>query len=442
MTNLRSTAKQIFLQTLQRLELDVVLRRHVRCADGLLQAGKASYPLSRFKRVCVVAVGKAAAPMAEALVSVLLPEIAADQLLDGVVVSPAVPARAVGRLRYLPGGHPFPDARSLAAAEAVLEILHGCDEDCLVFFLVSGGASSMLEKPLDARMTLEDVASFHRVLVHSGLPIGTINVLRKHFSAVKGGRLAVAASAATKCTLLVSDVPPAALHVIGSGPTLPDPSTVDDCRAILESHRDVLPFDQKVLAFFSGPTLPETPKEGDPAFRNATCQALLSSDDLCRAAAELAFAAGFHVEIDNSCDEWPFDAAAAHLLHRMHHLRRVHEKACLLSAGEISVKVGPQPGTGGRNQHFVLECARRIAEAGEHITVLSAGSDGIDGNSPAAGAIADEQTVARAAELGCDVAAALQQFNSYSLLNALGDTIITGPTGNNLRDLRILLASD
>jgi glycerate 2-kinase len=277
------------------------------------------------------------------------------------------------------------------------------------------------------------------VLVHSGLRIQEMNTLRKHFSAVKGGRLAVAAAKATKCTLLVSDVPEGALDVIGSGPTLPDPSTVEDCHAVLREHRDVLQLSDKAMQFFTS-ALPETPKADHPAFLRASASALLSSIDLCAEAARLAEREGFHVMIDNSCDEWSYEAAAEYLLQRIATLRQTHKNLCLLSVGEISVKVEHRQGIGGRNQHFVLECAARIAESGQRVTVLSAGSDGIDGNSLAAGGVADETTVKRAEALGWTVSSALKRFDSHTLLEALGDTLVTGPTGNNVRDLRMLLS--
>lgn len=440
--DLRTDIRQIFLTALGNLEIGSVMRRKLHCEAGSLSVGTSSIPLRGFARVIVVAVGKAAMPMADHAAALLRPALAGHQELRGIAVGPTDSASRQPAFRYLAGAHPGPDARSLAAADAVLDLLHACTADSLVLFLISGGASAMLERPLDARMTSDDVAEFHRVLVHSGLPIATMNVLRKHFSAVKGGRLAVAAAAATKCTLIVSDVPSDQLHVVGSGPTLPDPSTVSDCRRILTEHRDLLPFSPKLLEFFADPGLPDTPKQDHPAFLNSAAEVLLSSDDLCAEAAKLAETAGFQVVVDNTCDEWPFDDAAGYLLDRISKLRAQHQRVCLLSAGEVSVSISGSPGIGGRNQQFVLECARRLAESGEKVTVLSAGSDGIDGNSPAAGAVADEQTVPRARQMHMDVNAALAAFDSYPLLHALGDTIVTGPTGNNVRDLRILLSCE
>lgn len=299
----------------------------------------------------------------------------------------------------------------------------------------------MVEKPLDGNITPAEAALFHRTLVQSGLPITEMNILRKHFSQVKGGRLAVAAGRATQCTLILSDIPGDALHMVGSGPSLPDPSTLGDCRRLIESNRAALELPETLLAFFRDPHTAETPKRDDPAFQKAKWTSLSSSDDLCREAAELAGQLGYEVVVDNSCDDWDYREAASYLLDRITALHQAHRRICVLSVGEVSVKLANTHGLGGRNQHFVLECARLIADRGLVATVLSAGSDGIDGNSAAAGAVCDETTMARAREHGLDATVSLREFDSFRFFDRIGDTILTGPTNNNLRDLRILLIS-
>ena len=184
--------------------------------------------------------------------------------------------------------------------------------------------------------------------------------------------------------------------------------------------------------------LEETPKSDDPAFIRARWWTILSNAALIAAAGKEAQRQGFIVEIDNSCDDWDYAKAADYLLGRLRDLRQRHERVCLLSGGEITVHV-ESGGVGGRNQQFALYCAEKIAR--ENICVLSAGSDGIDGNSPAAGAVADGTTLERTKKSGLDAAAHLKDFNAYPLFEALGDALVTGATGNNLRDLRILLAS-
>jgi hydroxypyruvate reductase len=221
------------------------------------------------------------------------------------------------------------------------------------------------------------------------------------------------------------------------------PEALSDLRAFqrarLPSARcDLLPqFPPPVRDLFVERALEETPKAGDPAFASSRHWVLLSNSTAQRAAAECAAAAGFAVEIDNSCDDWDYAPAADYLLQRLRALREKGARICLISGGEVTVKV-TDGDVGGRNQQFALYCAHKIA--GENIAVLSAGTDGIDGNSPAAGAVVDGASLARAVAAGFDAAKALESFNAYPLLNQIGETVLTGPTGNNVRDLRVLLA--
>jgi hydroxypyruvate reductase len=279
----------------------------------------------------------------------------------------------------------------------------------------------------------------HKALVESGAPIATINTVRKHLSAVKGGRLAEAAAPAEQVTIFVSDVPAGELDALSSGPTVPDRSTAEDVYRIAGEYGLVSSAPAAIAAMFRDRTLIETPKPGDGIFARSRWSVLLDSGSLEEAAAVRARELGWHVELDNRCDDWGAERAAAYLLGRVRELRRERERVCLLSAGEVVVQVPAGiSGKGGRNQHFALLCSERIA--GDKITVLSAGSDGLDGNSAAAGAVVDGSTMRRAEAAGYPVAAALAAFDSNSLLALLGDTIVMGPTGNNLRDLRVLLA--
>jgi hydroxypyruvate reductase len=223
---------------------------------------------------------------------------------------------------------------------------------------------------------------------------------------------------------------------------MPDSTSIHDCERIAAKYNLIDQFPKSVADLFRQHALDETPKSDDPAFVRARWWTVLSNKVAIDEAAVAATRAGFAVEVDNSCDDWPYDKAAAYLLNRLRELHRTVSRVCLISGGEVTVAVR-NGGTGGRNQH--LACAEPIA--GHDITVLSAGTDGIDGNSPAAGAVVDGSTIFRAgdrvdARAGSAEAVrhALSGFNAYPLFDALGDTVITGPTGNNLRDLRILLA--
>jgi hydroxypyruvate reductase len=276
------------------------------------------------------------------------------------------------------------------------------------------------------------------VLVHSGAPIGEMNAIRKHLSAVKGGRLAQTAYPAQQVSILVSDVPSHSLDALASGPTMPDSSTNSDCYEIAEQYELLDRFPGSVRDLFAERALEETPKKDDPAFVGSRWWTVLSSDTAANAAATFAGSSGFTTEIDNSCDDWEYQRAADYLLNRLRTLKQRVSRGCVISAGEVTVRVDRQGGQGGRNQQFALYCAQKIA--GENIAILSAGTDGIDGNSDAAGAVVDGSTVQRATVAALDPQALLSSFNSTVFFKSLGDAIVTGPTGNNVRDLRVLLA--
>jgi hydroxypyruvate reductase len=321
-------------------------------------------------------------------------------------------------------------------------------------FLVSGGASAMMELPLDPEITLADTIAFHRALVHSGASIIEINCVRKHFSAVKGGRLALTTRDIPWLTIALSDVPPGKLDTIASGPTLPDVSTVADCMEILDRYNLLPKFPQSIREFFASRAIPETVKADEISPQVWT---LLSADDLAQAAARQAECLGFPTVIDNTCDDWEYGPAAEYLLQRIRELRRTSRRVCLLSVGEITVPAlrgldSPDwraIGNGGRNQHFALQAATLLNTSDASLAILSAGSDGIDGHSDAAGAVVSLETLnARDQPPEClghlrtAALAALDQFQSSSFLEPLGARIVTGPTGNNLRDLRILIAEN
>jgi glycerate 2-kinase len=428
---LRSTARAIFDHALREASIVKAFARHVSCDRGVLRVCDDLHDLNAHSRVFVVSIGKAGHTMVEAL------EAQVGSRLEGIVATSVDPGSQIHGFRYFKGGHPTPNADSVRAAEAILKSLNAQTASSLVIFMLSGGGSAIAEKPIDDEISLADLIATYRALVLSGAPIAEINTVRKHLSAVKGGRLAQAAYPARQVSLMVSDVPDSTPDALASGPTMPDTTSVSDCYAILEKHALLGQFPQSVRELFERHALEETPKSDDPAFVRARWWPVLSNKTAIDEAGAAATTHGFAVEVDNSCDDWDYARAADYLLERLRKLRKSVSRVCLISGGEVTVKV-TNGGTGGRNQQFALACAQKIA--GENITVLSAGTDGIDGNSPAAGAVADGSTTARAKAAGYDPAAALESFNAYPLFDALGDAIITGPTGNNVRDLRILLA--
>jgi glycerate 2-kinase len=434
---MREAARDIFRHALEESSVERAFRRKVYYERGVLQVAEDLYDLGAFSRIFVVAVGKAAHTSLEGLMA----QLGAGLDVQGIVSAPNPPRSQLFGFRYFQGGHPLPNQESLRAADAVLHGLQSLDPGCpaLALFLISGGGSAMLEKPFSEEISFGELIEAHRVLLHSGAPIAEINALRKHLSAVKGGRLAVAASGAVQqLSILVSDVASNSLDSLASGPTMPDSSTERDCYAIAEQ-RDLLPqLPARVAELLRRRDLDETPKSDDPAFVHSRWWPILSNEDALEAAAARAQELGFTVEIDNRCDDWDYRKAGDYLLRKLREKRQGAAPVCLVSGGELTVPIEGTPGRGGRNQHFALYCAGRIQ--GENLCVLSAGTDAIDGNSPAAGAFADGETLDRAAKAKLSAEAALASFDSYRFFNSLGDTIQTGPTGTNVRDVRLLLA--
>ncbi|MGA8042726.1 MAG: DUF4147 domain-containing protein [Terracidiphilus sp.] len=471
---LHATATEIFTAALAACDIPSAFDRRLRFEGNILKrllpdgSGLDEINLASYKRIFVIAMGKAAGPMVE----VLLSRMKRRKGLRGICCSKYLPGKRNWRFRYFEGGHPLPNEDSFAAARATLALLKKTKKDTLVFFLISGGGSAMFDLPLDPQISLADTMALHEVLIGSGAPIQEINTLRKHFSAVKGGRLAMAAPDAMKVNLLVPDVPLRTLDALSSGPTSPDHTTVLEVHGILAKYGIAEKLPPAVRAFLERPDLPESPgnkgwlppffslasrgatqfrritaaasMDGENrAFRDSVFEILLSSHDLVENARTLAQRAGYFVAVDNSCDDWDYADAARYLLNRFHELRAVHPRLCLISGGEVTVTLDRTPGAGGRNQQFALVCALDLAKyPGELLTVLSAGSDGIDGNTQSAGAVADPTTVSRARAFGFNPEESLRTFNACPLFTALGDAVVTGPTGQNLRDLRLLIAQN
>jgi glycerate 2-kinase len=429
---MRAAAREIFRHALAEASIAKGFARHVHCERGVLRVCEDLYHLDSYSRVLVISIGKAGHTMAEALAQQV-----GQSSLEGIVASSVEPSAQVRGFRYFRGGHPTPNAESIRAANAIRTALDAQNATSLVIFMVSGGGSSIVEKPIDDEISLDDLIAAYSALVHSGAPIAEINAIRKHLSSVKGGRLAQAAFPAQQVSLLVSDVPDNTPDALASGPTMPDSTSVEDCYRIAEKHGLLPQFPHSTRELFERRALEETPKSDDQSFYRSRWWTILSNQTAVEQARAAAERAGFAVAVDNSCDDWDYELAADYLLKRLRELKKEASRVCLISGGEVTVKVR-NGGLGGRNQQFALACAAKIA--GENITVLSAGTDGVDGNSPAAGAVADGTTMPRAQASGLDVHAALEKFDAYPFFSALGDAIETGPTGNNVRDLRILLA--
>lgn len=381
----------------------------------------------------LIAFGKAARPMTEWFLDTF--ELAT---VEGVHSAPDVAQGTWRGLECFRGGHPVPNKASLNAAAAALRTVRTATEHDRVVFLVSGGGSALFELPCHPSVGLRDLRSLNAVLVSCGADIVEVNVIRKHLSAVKGGRLAEAAFPAKQLTLYVSDVPAGQDASVASGPTMPDESTAGELRRIVAKYELGPRLPEAVISRIHDPDLGETPKPGASCFGGSQWICVLENRHAIVAAQHFAEEQDWRTVVDVTVDDTEVAGAAEHLLDRLHRMRASagDRPACVISGGELSSPVLGD-GVGGRNQAFVLECARRIA--GEPITVLSAGTDGIDGNSPAAGGVADGTTLERAASLRMDAGDYGGRSDSYSFFKRLGDDVTCGATGNNVRDIRVLV---
>ena len=438
---MKDIAKAIFRDTLAELDVRAALDRHLALSGSAIHAGSSTFNLQDFREIVAIAYGKGSFAMAQAFSDIFAPDVS----FDGILVSPTPPKSSLPGWKTFVGGHPVPNEDSFAAGRAILNRLETCGARSLIFFLLSGGGSSLIESPLPMvsndtiASTLDDFRKFNAALTGCGAPIEQINIVRRHVSATKGGRLAAAARDSAKLSFGVSDVPLGEENSLGSGPTLPDASTLADAERVIRENGLSEKLPVKIREAFDSGALPETLKEGDPAFTRAHFSLILSQHDLTHAAHHACESRGLSCVCDAQTDNWPLEKAADHLLSLLAQQAATNQgrRVAVVAGGEVSSPVVGN-GMGGRNSAFVLTCVPKIA--GKKITVLSVGTDGIDGNSPAAGAIADGDSLARARVAGLNGGDFLERSDAFHFFERLDDAIVTGPTGINVRDLRILLA--
>lgn len=427
----KAIARHVFHEVITAIDLHKTMLEKLTFSSQTLLAGDAVIPITRPPHV--IAIGKAAVRMAATM-----DEILGGRIASGIVVAPAIPASRLKNFDYFEGGHPYPNPGSMAAANAALELVSALGRNALLIFLISGGGSALFEKPLDPDVSLKDLIEFNRVLVNCGLPIEQINILRKHVSAVKGGRLAEAAHPARQLTLYVSDVPDDRPSMVASGPTMPDDSTVEECYRLAEENNLVPRLPQPIGKHFKERRLRETPKPGDACFQNSEYVCLISNREAVEAAKSALELSGFICQIDSS--EWDRDyrEVADRNAETLDTLAAEHpgQPVALVVGGEVTCEVTGL-GMGGRNQAFALYAAQKIENRNR--VVLSAGTDGRDGNSPASGAVADGQTITRARARGLDAEWYMAESDAYHFFCTLGDTLDTGYTDNNIRDVRLWL---
>ncbi len=385
-------------------------------------------------RVYIVAMGKSATGMAEEFIrrSGIAP-------FAGVLASSVLKGWSHPRFQTFEGGHPMPNTESMDAARTALSTMNGLTSKDAVIFLVSGGGSACFELPICETITLTDLVEMNHVLISGELTIVETNTIRKHLSRIKGGRLAVAAAPAQQLTLYISDVPRGYPSFIASGPSMPDDSTIQEMNMLIRKHKLASLFPDSIKQLIRDGVVPETPKSDHPVFRTARWHKLLDNDDALAGAVRFAEKSDWKpIVVEMSDDISARDAARILTRRAEDEVNDLGGKpVAVISGGELVSPVLGR-GRGGRNQAFALECTEIIA--GKRLSVLSAGTDGIDGNSSAAGAFADGTTLTRSLAAGLVVANVREESDSNEFFDRLGDTILTGPTGINVRDLRIVLA--
>jgi glycerate 2-kinase len=439
---MRRDARAIFDHVLGEMDARKAVLRSIRIMGTRLEIVDSLFDLSAPRTIIYsIALGKAAAPMAKAL-----DEILGERLAGGVISTQNYNVPLSSVWRKFAGGHPAPNQASFEAARASFELLKQADEErALVIFLISGGGSAMLEWPQDERVALDDLIEANRALVSCGASIAEINSVRRSLSAVKGGGLSCRAPRATQVTLIISDTNRGDEENVASGPTIePSNEKAIHARDVIARYDIASRLPTSVIRAVE--EVASSAQSDNFSVQNPF-YVLLDNTNALTSAAEAALTRGYRVEIVEDINEQPIDEGCRILLARLLNFRRAcREPVCLISGGELACPVRGK-GIGGRNSETILRLAMEMdrlrqttGEQHAPLVALSAGTDGIDGNSPAAGAIADTLTLARARFLKLDSQRFLNRSDSYTFFNAIGDSIMTGATGTNVRDVRILLA--
>jgi glycerate 2-kinase len=435
---LRKAALGIFDAAVRAVDPGEAIHRHVVRDGDRLRLDRETVDLGSLRQLVVVGLGKAGASMAAAV-----EEIVGDRITRGVVVTKYGHVQPTRKIRLREAGHPVPDDAGIAGAQAILDQVKGLGHEDLVLVLISGGGSALTPAPMDG-ISLAEKQALTKTLLACGADIREMNTLRKHISRIKGGQLARAAMPARVFTLILSDIVGDPLDAIASGPTVPDPTTYADALAILDKYRirGEIPVSIRThLEAGARGEIPETPKPDDPLFSRVKSLMVASNIQALQAAQSEAQALGLSPMILSS-----FIEGETREIARMHAaLARevrasenpVKPPVCLITGGETTVTLRGQ-GKGGRNQEFALSAALDIAGLPD-VVVLSAGTDGTDGPTDAAGAIVDGDTISRAVAQGLNPRAALENNDAYPFFQKLGDLIITGPTKTNVMDVRLVL---
>jgi len=435
---MRKHALQIFEAGLQAVDPVEAIKRHTRLEKDLLFIGDRHFSLNDYDRIVVVGAGKAVASMAKAVEDLL-----ADRISDGVIVVKDEHGLPLKKIKVCEAGHPVPDERGVKGTEEILSLVEKAGKRDLVICLISGGGSALLIAPVGG-ISLQDKQNATKLLLASGATIHEFNTIRKHLSRAKGGRLAQMAYPATVSSLILSDVVGDDLDVIASGPTVPDSSTFQDAQQILQDYGIWDQLASSVRHHIergSCDQIEDTPKSDNAAFQKCSQELVGTNLQALEAAAKAAESLGYRPLILSSKVEGEarevakfFAAIGKEVLGSENPLK---PPVCVLCGGETTVTLQGN-GRGGRNQEFALAAALAIEGLG-NMVVLSGGTDGTDGPTDAAGAIADGTTLVRARENGLDPKDFLKRNDSYRFFQKLDDLVMTGPTRTNVMDLYMLL---
>jgi len=437
---MRNDAVTIFNEGLQAVEPATAVKRYCRLEEDQLSINNWTFNLKRYNNIFIIGAGKAAAPMAAALEDIL-----GKRITDGIINVKYDHTVELEQVRLIEAGHPLPDKHGQRGAEEILNLAKDAKKDDLVLCLISGGGSALLPLPFPG-LSLKDKQETIKVLLACSATIHEINAIRKHTSMLKGGRLARAAYPATLVSLILSDVVGDDLDVIASGPTVPDSSTFLQCRDVFSKYNIINKLPDAVVKHIHAGVkgeVSETPKDNDPVFKKTHNLIIGSNIETLMAAKHKAETLGYNVLVLSSMIEGEtlhvarVHGAIAREISKTGH--PLAPPACILSGGETTVTL-KGTGLGGRNQEFALAAAIDIA-GNENIVVLSGGTDGTDGPTDAAGALADATTMERAAEMGLNPQHFLANNDSYHFFQKLGDLLMTGPTNTNVMDLRIVLVT-
>jgi len=435
------TLEDIFKAGVKAVDPEIAVHKYVRRQGNQLFVGDCSYILDSYKRIFLIGAGKGTAPMAKALENIL-----EERLTNGLIIVKYGHGIPLEKTQILEADHPIPDDAGLRATKELLKQAQECTKEDLIICAFSGGGSALLPAP-SSPITLDQKQATTRLLLECGATINEINAIRKHLSRSKGGWLAKEAYPATIVSLLLSDVIGDRLDVIASGPTVPDESTYSDCIKIIDRYKLSDRLSKSVAEYFkkgAAGSLPETPKAGDPVFSKVQNLIVGNNRESLLAAKERAILLGYNTIVLSSQIEGEAREVAQVFAAIGKEISQanlpISPPACVIAGGETTVTIQGR-GKGGRNQELALACAIAI-DGWKEISLLSAGTDGTDGPTNAAGAIVNGTTCKRARQTNLDPRDFLLANDSYTFFESLGNLLRTGPTRTNVMDIICMLVED